>query len=307
MNESVTPAKYITPRYWLTWCGFGVLWCVNRLPFNLQMTTGKWLGRLLFHITQRRKRIAKVNLRLCFPDLAESQRRQILKKHFESLGIMIIEMGLSWWTPTEKLKERVTIEGMEYLLPALSGGNGVILLAAHFTTLEISGPLFTLFMPACAMYRPHENPLINSIMERGRKRHLTSAIPREEIRTMLRVLKNNEIVWYACDQGYREQQSIIVPFFGIPASANGATSRLARISGAAIMPFVTYRRDDNSGYIIKISPPIENYPTDNPETDAIRINKIIEEQIMAHPEQYFWVHRRFKRRDKTTQDIYESR
>jgi len=307
MNDNVPLTKYVAPQYWPTWCGFAVLWCVNRLPFNQQMKVGKWLGRLLYHITRRRRRIAKVNLHLCFPDLAETQRRQILKKHFESLGIMVIELGLSWWTPTEKLKKRVTIEGMEILQTALSGGKGIILLAAHFTTLEISAPLFTIFMPATTMYRRHENPLINAVMERGRKRHLTKIIPREEVRTMLRVLKNNEIVWYACDQGYREQQTVIVPFFGVPASANSATSRLARVSGAAVLPFVTYRRDDNSGYLLKISPPVENYPSDNPEEDALRINRIIEKQILAHPEQYFWVHRRFKRRDKTKQDLYETR
>ena len=149
-----------------------------------------------------------------------------------------------------------------------------------------------------------QSPLINSIMERGRRRHLTRIIPREEIRSMFRVLKANEVVWYATDQGYREKQSIIVPFFGIPASANSATSRIAKTSGAALLPFVTYRLNDNSGYLLKISPPVENFPSDDPEKDALRINEIIERQIVEHPEQYYWVHRRFKRRDKAAPDVY---
>ena len=296
--------KYIAPRYWLIWCSFGVLWCINHLPFYLQMRLGKWLGRMLYHLTPRRRRIAKINLRLCFPDLAESQRRQILKKHFESLGIMVIEFGLSWWTPTDKLKKLVTAEGLEYVEKALQRGKGVIFLAAHFTTFEISAPLFCIFMPANAMYRRHENPLINAVIEHGRKKHLTRIIPREDLRTMLRALKNNEIVWYASDQGYGEKHILLAPFFGIPASANGATSRIAKTSGAAVLPFVTYRLDDNSGYRLQISPPLEDYPSGDPEKDALRINQVIEEQVLKHPEQYYWVHRRFKRRDISLRDVY---
>jgi len=219
---------------------------------------------------------------------------------------MIIEIGLSWWTSADKLKELVTIEGLEYLQSALSSGRGAILVAAHFTTLEISGPMLSTFMPVYAMYRRHENPLINTAMERGRKRHLKGIIPREDIRTMLRTLKNGEVVWYATDQGYRGKQSVIAPFFGIPATANTATSRIAKASGAAVLPFVTYRSSDNSGYLLKISPPLENFPSHDPEEDVTRINKIFEGQIIEHPEQYFWVHRRFKRRDKTLQDVYET-
>lgn len=306
MKDSSRPTKYIGPRYWLTWAGFGLLWCVNHLPFRQEILIGKWLGRLLYHTIHRRRRIAKVNLRLCFPDLSESQRRQILKKHFESLGIMIMEIGLSWWAPTDKLKKLIRIEGLEHLKDALASGHGAVLLAAHFTTLEISGPMLSLFIPVYAMYRRHENPLINHAMELGRKRHLKDIIPREDIRTMLRTLKNGEVVWYATDQGYRGKQSITIPFFGIPATANSATSRIAKASGAAVLPFVTYRLDDDSGYLLKISPPLEDFPSASPEQDALRINTIIEGQILECPEQYYWVHRRFKRRDKASQDVYET-
>jgi len=306
MKNTVPLTKYSGPRYWPTWLGFGLLWCVNRLSLRQQMIIGKSLGRMLYHLLRRRRRIAKVNLHLCFQNLAESERKRILKRHFESLGIMVIEIGLSWWTSTDNLKKLVAIEGLEYLESALAGGKGAILIAAHFTTLEISGPMLSIFTPVYAMYRRHENPLINLAMERGRKKHLKDIIPREDIRTMLRTLKNGEVVWYAVDQGYRGKQSVIAPFFGIPATANSATSRIAKASGAAVLPFVTYRLDDNSGYLLKLSPPLENFPSDNLEADIIRINKIIESQIIEHPEQYFWVHRRFKRRDKTSQDVYET-
>jgi KDO2-lipid IV(A) lauroyltransferase len=298
MKNTDHPARYIAPRFWLIWFAFGLLWCINRLPFRLQMVTGRWLGRLLYHLIPRRRRIAKINLRLCFPDQSRSQRRAILKRHFESLGIMIVETGLSWWSSTDKLRKLISIEGLEHLQNSLASGKGAILLAAHFTTLEISGPMFSTFIPVYAMYRRHENPLINLLMERGRKRHLKGLIPREDIRTLLRILKNGEVVWYATDQGYRGKQSMTVPFFGVPASANSATSRIARSSGAAVLPFVTYRLDDNKGYLLKISPPLANFPSVDPAEDALRINKIIEAQIVAHPEQYYWVHRRFKSRDK---------
>lgn len=218
----------------------------------------------------------------------------MLKKHFESLGIMIIEVGLSWWTSADKLGKLATIRGLEHLENALASGKGVILIAAHFTTLEISGPMLSTFIPVYAMYRRHENPLINHVMERGRKRHLKNIIPRDDIRTMLRTLKNGEVVWYAPDQGYRGKQSVIAPFFGVPATTNGATSRIAKASGAAVLPLVTYRLEDNSGYLLIISPPLENFPSEDTARDVARINQVIEAQIIRHPEQYYWVHRRFK-------------
>lgn len=300
MKNTDHHTRYITPRYWLIWFGVGLLWCINQLPFRLQMLMGRWLGLLLYHLIPKRRRIAKINLRLCFPDLSRSQRRTILKRHFESLGIMIVETGLSWWSSTDKLTKLISIEGLEHLQNSLASGKGAILLAAHFTTLEISGPMFSIFKPVYAMYRRHENPLINLLMERGRKRHLKGLIPREDIRTLLRILKKGEVVWYATDQGYRGKQSITVPFFGVPASANSATSRIARSSGAAVLPFVTYRLDDNKGYLLKISPPLDGFPSVDPAEDALRINKIIEAQIVSHPEQYYWVHRRFKSRDKAS-------
>ena len=306
MKNTPPATRFLGPRYWLIWAGFGLLWSINHLPYSWQMISGKWLGRILYYLLVRRKRIARINLRLCFPDLSAQERQAILKRHFESLGIMVIEIGLSWWTSAGMLKQLVTIEGIEHLEKARAGGKGAILIAAHFTTLEISGPMLSIFTPVYAMYRRHENPLINNAMEHGRKRHLKDIIPREDIRTMLRTLKNGEVVWYATDQGYRGKLSVLAPFFGVPATANTATSRIAKASGAAILPFVTYRRDDNSGYLMKISPPLEDFPSDDPEKDALRINKIIEAQVIEHPEQYYWVHRRFKLRDKRSHDVYDA-
>lgn len=293
-----------SPYNWPAWLGLGLLWLTSQwLPYRLTLSTGRVIGRLIYHLSAKRRHIAAVNLGICFADKTEQERETILHQHFESLGIGMLMIGFAWWAKQSKLKPLVEIEGVEHLQQSLELGKGVILLSAHFTDLEVTGRLLSLFQPIAVMYRPHENSVIEWAFNRNRRERFEAAIPRNEIRQVVRALKKNLPVWYAPDQSFKGRNSTLAPFFGEPAGTNTATSRLAKISGAQIILFTGYRKADGSGYKLVIDPPLEDFPSEDIQADATRINRLIEQAIAYAPEQYLWIHRRFKKR-KVIPDPY---
>ena len=285
--------------------GLGMLWCVTRLPYSAQMWTGAGIGRLALLFAQRRRKIAKTNLELCFPELPEKQRLVLLRAHFDSLGKGFIEMALSWWGREKHLRNLSSIRGIEHLQDASQHGNGVILLSAHFTTLEIGGRLLAMQAPFHVLYRTHKNALFEHIMHRARVCLFDKAIARNDMRALIASLKAGKTVWYAPDQNHGGTHSIFVPFFGIPASTITSTSRIAAISGAAVVPFFQRRLPGNRGYELTLYPALNHFPGDSVEADTVRISQLIENQIRKMPEQYLWVHRRFKTRPEGEPYPYE--
>ncbi|MET0071031.1 MAG: LpxL/LpxP family Kdo(2)-lipid IV(A) lauroyl/palmitoleoyl acyltransferase [Candidatus Thiodiazotropha sp.] len=293
-----------SPRTWLAWTGLGLLWLLSQsIPYRLALPLGRLMGKLIYHASPKRRHIAAVNLGICFPQLDEGQRIRLLHDHFHSLGIGILMIGYAWWASDRKLRSLVDIEGIEHLQKSLERGKGIILLSAHFTDLEITGRLLSLFQPIAVMYRPHENPVIEWAFSRNRRMRFEAAIPRNDIRQVVRTLKRNLPVWYAPDQSFKGRSSTLAPFFGEPAATNTATSRLARISGADVILFSGYRKQDGSGYRLVIDPPLNEFPSEDAQQDAGRINGLIEQAIAHAPEQYLWIHRRFKKR-KVIPDPY---
>ena len=260
------------------------------------MGTGRLIGRLARHLARRRRRIAETNIRLCFPQLDRARQTALLKSHFASLGQGIVETALCWWGLENRLRQYFILVGDDHLRAALNKGKGVILLSAHFTTLELGGRLLAMYHPFHVLYRRHKNPLFEFIMHRARQRRFEKAIPSEDTRALLASLKSNHAVWYAPDQNHGGQQSVFAPFFGISASTLATTSRLATISGSAVVPFFQSRLPDNTGYLLTLCPALTDFPGTDPETDAARINQLIEDVVREMPEQYLWVHRRFKTR-----------
>jgi KDO2-lipid IV(A) lauroyltransferase len=291
-------------RYWPTWMAIAVLWCLSRLPFTWQLAIGRFIGRTFQQFAGRRRAIAAVNLSLCFPELSAGERDRILAEQFISMGIGVLEMAMSWWAPARRLKKLARVEGLQHLQDALDRDKGVILLSAHFTTLEIGGRLLALHAPFHVMYREHKNAAFDRVMKAARIRHFGKAIPRGDLRGMLRSLQHNMPVWYAPDQDYGREQSIFVPFFGIPAASITATSRLARLSGAAVVPFFQTRLPGARGYRLTLYPPLDNFPGASVEEDTQRVNDIIEARIREQPGQYLWAHRRFKNRPEGEAQVY---
>lgn len=291
-------------RYWSTWLGLGLLWCLSRLPWTWQLGIGRRLGRRLRRLGHRREHIAAVNLALCFPDMPADAREQLLEELFESIGIGIMEMAMSWWAPNHKLSPLCDIRGLEHLRAALEQGKGVILLSGHFTTLEIGGRLLAQHVPFHVMYREHKNAAFEAVMQATRRRNFGKAILRGDMRGLLNSLKDNVPVWYAPDQDYGAEQSVFVPFFGVPAASITGTARLARISGAPVVPFFQTRLPGAQGYRLTLYPALDNFPGTSVEADTQRINTLIEDRIREQPGQYLWVHRRFKNRPPGEPGVY---
>lgn len=287
--------RFLAPRYWPIWLGLGLMKLMVALPFRWQLVIGGQTGRWLGKFARRRRRIAAINLELCFPELSPTQRATLLEAHFAALGMGLFETALAWWAPDARLKELVRVEGMEHLEQALARGKGVILLTGHFTTLELGARFMTLRQPFHAMYRPHKNRFYEIAQRHQREwRCKLPPLPRDDLRGLLRAFKRGRAVWYAPDQNLGARNSVFVPFFGVTACTITATSRLAALSGAAVVPYFPKRLPGAAGYEVVILPALADFPSADVETDTRRINQLLEQHVRQAPEQYLWVHRRFK-------------
>lgn len=282
------------PLLWPTWAGVGALWLVSRLPWSWQGRLAGLVGWLAFRVLRLRRKVVLTNLRLCFPELDERAREDLAERHYRSLALGILEVARCWWRPPADLPPR-RIEGLGHLQAAQARGKGVILLSGHFTTLEMTGRMLTLEAGICCLYRAPNNAAVGELLRRHRASWTRRAIPMDSVKELVRALRDGETVWYAPDQGRWTPQASMLPFFGHPAITNTSTSRLAAMTGAAVLSFYSRREEDGS-YTLRISPPMENFPTDDPEADTRRLVADLETAVRAAPEQYLWVHRRFKRR-----------
>lgn len=256
------------------------------------MQLGAGVGRVLQLLARRRVRIADTNLRLCYPQMSSADRERLLKANFAAMGKGLMEVSLSWWGPQATVDRLLSVEGAEHLQS--DDGRGTIFLTAHFSSLELSARYLGSLSRSYAMYRPNENPVIQEMFDRHRARLTQGNIPREDVRTMVRVLKEGDGVWFAPDQDYKHKGKVFVDFMGVPAATHTATSRFAKVSGARVLPFVLLR--ERNGYRLYIEPPLDNFPSGDVQLDTQKINDLYGKWVSLAPEQYNWIHRRFKTR-----------
>jgi KDO2-lipid IV(A) lauroyltransferase len=304
MNIKPTFFNFIHPRYWPTALGLSFLFFFSKLPFKSQRKIGSVLGKIAYVALRRRRHIANVNLKLCFPHLKESERNILIQKSFDSLGMGIIETGMAWWASDKKIENLSSLEGKENLEKALEKGKGVISLCGHFTTLEIAARIVGKQFRMRAIYREQKNKLFNFFMERGRKKIVDDIIDRNDPRAFINTLKENIPIYYAGDQDFGKKNSLFIPFFGVPAATITSIIRLAHMTGSPVVPVSHYRLDDKNQYVVTIHPALKNFPSGDLEADLLRANQIIEEMIRHKPEQYYWVHRRFKTRPEGEEKVY---
>jgi Kdo2-lipid IVA lauroyltransferase/acyltransferase len=265
------------------------------LPLPWLRRIGAGIGVVFGGLSRRRRHIVDVNLQLCFPELTARERQKLLWAHFRSAGSGVLETAFSWWAPAHRLSNIYTVEGLEHLRAALRKGRGVLLLSGHFTTLEMLGRILMHEHPIAVMYRPNTNPVIEHLFSKHRGRITLRAIRRNDVRSAFIALRENLALWYAPDQRMGGKHSAVVPFFGVPASTSTATHRLARATGAQVVPFFGFR-EPSGHYRLILMPALEAFPGDDPDADAARVNQLIEEAVRHAPEQYLWGHRRFRKR-----------
>ncbi|HZF28823.1 MAG TPA: lipid A biosynthesis lauroyl acyltransferase [Gammaproteobacteria bacterium] len=301
--EPATFARFAAPRFWPMWLLVFWMRFIAALPLSWSLFIHRAVGPVLYRVAKRQRRTALRNLELCFPELAPREVEALAKKHFASIGLWFAECSMAWFASPSRVDALFRITGAEHLHSALAKGKGVILYTGHFTTLEICGRPFKRLVPYfAAMFSHRSNALLEAVQARGRAGLAHETIPSDNVRVMLRSLKNNAVVWYAPDQSYSFGK--LVPFFHELAMTNVATSKLARLSGAVVVPFSYRRVDAEARYELEFHPPLEDFPTDDPVGDTARLVKVLEGFIRAAPEQYQWIHKKFKGRPPELPDLY---
>ena len=287
------PTRLSDPRLYPSWIGVGLFWLIGQLPWRLLQAIGRGLGRLAWYLAKKRRHIAQTNIRLCFPELTPEEQDELAHRSVISTGEAILEMAGSYNNHRIDLNKNLTVTGMEHIEACQARGEGVLLLGMHFNTLDTCSRMLATLVDIHAVYRPNDNPVIDRLIDRGRRHYVRSTVDRTDIRQMLRLLRSGEIVWYAPDQDYGTAHALFVPFFGIPAATITATSRIAKMGKAAVIPCAHYRLPGGR-YEIEFGPALEDFPCGDDEQDTARINSTIEGYVRKYPEQYLWVHKRFK-------------
>lgn len=295
--------RFLLPKYWGIWFGVGCLKLLSWLPQHRKNTIGASLGDLLLKIATKRRRLALANIQLCFPEKTALEQQEILQNHFKSLGIGLMEMGIVWWGDHKKNhanareREMVRFIGVENLQHAQQQGKGVLILAPHFTTLELTGLFVSFLTNYHAVYRPHDNPLMDYLIAKGRSIKFNDGQKVEPVsnantRKMLKILRAGESMTFLPDQRYRAKGHIEVDFFSHVTKSNPATSKIAKLTGCAVVPTFT-RRLPNNHYEVEFLPALEKFPSGDDIADTLRLHHLYETEIRRNPSQYLWVHNRW--------------
>jgi KDO2-lipid IV(A) lauroyltransferase len=284
------------------WLGVGLGWLLAQLPWRLQRWLGAALGGLLFRLLRERRRVAARNIALCLPELDAAAQARLLRQHFRDLGIGVFEFARAWWGDVAPLRATLHIQGLAPIKALHDAGRGVLLVSGHFMNLELCGRLLCDHLPVAGMYRPHDTAPMEWAVLRGRLRYASAMFTRDELRAAVRHLKQGGVLWYAPDQDMRGKDSVFAPFFGIPAASITATHQLARLTGAAVVPF--FHRRDNDRYLIRLGAPLEPFPSADVVADTAQVNAAIEQMVREAPTQYLWLHKRFKRRPEGAERWY---
>jgi len=283
------------PRHWPLALGMGVLWLGSRLPLAWMQGVGRGLGFLAYHLLPSRRRIVLRNLELCFPEWSAEQRASMVRANFLATGMGLMEGGLAWWGSGRRLTSFTRIEGMEHYHAALQHGQGVLVLGAHFTAMEMGGRIGAMNLSASVVYKPAKNAYFNAIMLKRRARHYQSVIANDNLRGMLAVLKSGGVCWYGADQDFGTDQSVFAPFFNIPTSTLTLASKIAQRTGVRVLFSYPERLPAARGYVFHLRP-VPDFPSGDLLKDASLYNSMIEEVVRTSPADYFWLHRRFKTR-----------
>ena len=287
----------LSPRHWPGWLGVGVVWLIGQLPYRWLLRLGGWLGVLVTHLPSPRRHIAQTNIALCFPDWSAERRAKLVNANLRDLGRMLVEFSLGWMASDRHLARIPNhVEGLEHLEAARAQGRGVLLVGGHFSHLELCARLISSRIRIAGMYRRMDSEAFEWAVLRARLHYADAMFDKADIRGTVRYLKAGGTLWYAPDQDMRSKDIVFAPFFGVPAATITATHHLARLSGAAVIPFFHRRLADGGGYVLRLGQPLADFPGADVLVDTTRVNACIEDMVREAPEQYLWVHKRFKTR-----------
>jgi KDO2-lipid IV(A) lauroyltransferase len=295
----------LAPRHWPAWLGVGVIWLIAHLPYAVLLWLGRRLGGLVVRVPSARRHIAETNIALCFPELDAAARDQLVNRNLRDIGLMLVEFALGWMGSEKKIASiPIVIEGLEHLEQARANGQGVLLVGGHFSHLELCARLVSQRIRISGMYRKMDSTVFEWAVLRARLDYATAMFDKDDLRGTVKHLRSGGTLWYAPDQDMRSKDNVFVPFFGVPAATITATHHLARLSGAAVIPFFHRRLPHGDGYVLRLGAPLDNFPSADALTDTARVNGCIEQMVRESPEQYLWVHKRFKSRPEGQPTVY---
>lgn len=281
----------------------GFLWLLHWLPLPFLRAIGGSLGVLLYAVGRERRKVALTNLRLCFPEKTEAEREDLARRHFIAFSRAVLDRTLGWWASKERLERIIRIHGAEHLNDP--EGKPIILLSPHFVGLDAGATRISMYITGCSVYSNQKNPVFNKLLYDGRRRfNLTVLFSRQEgMRGIIKAMKAGHQFYYLPDMDFGPKESIFVPFFGVPAATIPGVARLVRLTGARVVACITRQVAD--GYEVEVMPPWQDFPGASVEADTEYVNRFIESQVLRMPEQYFWLHKRFKTRPPGEQRFYK--
>jgi KDO2-lipid IV(A) lauroyltransferase len=288
-------ANFLLPKYWLTWLGVIVLYSISWLPYVVQKWIGKLLGKLLKIAAKKRYLIARRNIDLCFPELSQTERDTLLADNLNNAGMAILETGMGWWWPTWRVNRIVEFEGYEHIEAIQAKGKGVLAYGIHNLSLEFASRLLGLKAPSVVFYRKHNNPVMEYMQYHGRNRANKYMVHKRNVRGLIQALDEGELCIYLPDQDYGRTRCEFTPFFAVPEVATTKGSLLFAKQADCETVFLLPVKTDK-GYKIITLPGLENFPSGDDKYDVTRINQMVEKMVMVAPEQYLWMHKRFKTR-----------
>lgn len=299
MPSSGTPRftrALLAPPYWSTWAKLGLVWVLMWLPRRALMRLGAWLGDGMRRANAKRRHIVEVNINLCFPALTPAARHQLLVAHFRSHGQAMVDLGLAMLGPLKRLLRYTDIVGLHHLTDALATGRAIFV-NYHTTTLDIGGFAVLAQLDMVTMMKRDKNPVLGWFIRWSRARFGRAKVYMRDqgLRKLIRGLQDGRVCFFVPDEDFGEgRHSISAPFFGQPRAMVNTLGRLAKTTGAVIVPGHC-RLDPRSGrYLVRVLPPLRDFPSGDDSTDARRINAVMESLIMAAPEQYLWTFRWFR-------------
>jgi len=295
--------RYLSPRYWSTWLLLGLMRLAAYMPLKLIVALGGLGGELLYLLATERRRVAAINLAIAFPDAERSALRRLSRACFRNVSTGVLEIGLVWWAP-DRVRQLTEVHGLEHLKQAQNAGKGAMLLTAHFTCIEIGLPVLSVHATVQAMYKRPRNQLMDAFMERHRGEFTAIIAGHHSPIGLVKGLKRGHAMWYAPDQDFGGKDTVFVPLFGVEATALTAPSRIARMAQVPVMPCCIERKPWGRGYLLSIGSPLDAFPSGDDARDALTINRATEDLIRRNPEQYLWIHKRYKRRPDGSFGIY---
>lgn len=288
--------NFLAPKYWPTWLGLLVLRGFSILPLPVLAVIGQAIGLLFYGLGASRRRIAFKNIRVSFPEKSERECHQINRRHFMLIGQSVFATPMHWWASKRRFNKLITIHGREHYDAALASGSNIIILAPHFISLDVAGLRLAQERPMLTMYQYAKNGLIDEVVKRRRLRFGGELVERKApLRQLIRAIRKGNPFYYLPDQD-AGRKGVFVPFFHTQASTFSMLGKFAEMTNALVVPCRTRIKPWGMGYEVTLGKPLENFPTGDEVNDTTRMNHEVAELIRPHPEQYFWVHKRFKTR-----------